>query len=157
VEVDAFLADSVVAAEGKLFAQGAGWNIINAPSMPFRMPRIGFGAIVRVPYGSTNQMHSFTIQMVDSDENPIPIGDAPPGTDLPDNKVRQLTGQFNIGRPPQLPMGDEQIVPIAVNFDGLSFDQPNQFSLVFSIDGTEMRRLPIRVRLIEALAIQSVA
>jgi bifunctional DNase/RNase len=54
-------------------------------------------------------------------------------------------------------MGDEQIVPIAVNFDGLSFDQPNQFSLVFSIDGTEMRRLPIRVRLIEALAIQSVA
>ena len=35
MQVDAFLADSVVTAEGKLFVQGAGWDNINAPGFPY--------------------------------------------------------------------------------------------------------------------------
>lgn len=57
MEVDAFLADSIVSAEGKLYVQGAGWNKIQATSFPFRHSRIGIGVIIHVPYTATNQVH----------------------------------------------------------------------------------------------------
>jgi hypothetical protein len=149
MQVDAFLADSVVSAEGKLYVQGAGWNVLMTAQIPFRQSRIGVGIIVSVPYTATNQMHEFSIKLVDPDENSLPIGDAPPGVTLPDGKIRELKGQFNIGRPPMVVPGDDQIIPIAVNLDGLEFTEPNQYSVVVSIDGTEMRRLPIRVQALD--------
>ena len=42
--------------------------------------------------------------------------------------------------------GDDQIIPIAVNLDGLEFSEPNAYSVVISIDDTDMRRLPMRVQ-----------
>jgi len=53
--------------------------------------------------------------------------------------------QFNVGRPPLLPAGDEQVVPIALTIDGLQFDRPDMFSWVIAIDGTVLKRLPMRV------------
>jgi hypothetical protein len=154
MEVDAFLADSVVAADGKLYIQGAGWNVLMAAQIPFRQPRIGVGIVVRVPYSATNEMHEFSIKVVDPDENMIALGVAPPGVELPDGKVRELKGKFNIGRPPMVVPGDEQVIPIAINLDGVEFTEPNQYSVVISIDGSDMRRLPMRVRVIDLPGIQ---
>jgi hypothetical protein len=146
MQVDAFLADSVVVADGKIYVQGAGWDNIVSAVFPFRHPRIGIGAILRVPYSATNQMHSFSVKIVDPDENRIVLGAAPPGADVPDGQVRELKGQFNVGRPPLLSAGDSQVVPIALNIDGLEFDTPNAYSVLISVDDEEMRRLPLRVR-----------
>lgn len=146
MQVDAFLADSVVVADGKLYVQGAGWDSIISSVFPFRHPRMGIGVILRVPWAATNQMHSFSVKIVDQDENKIVLGAAPPGTELPDGKVRELKGQFNVGRPPLLNAGDSQVVPIALNIDGIEFDTPNMFSVVISVDDGDMRRLPLRVR-----------
>jgi hypothetical protein len=146
MQVDAFLADSVVVADGKIYVQGAGWDSIVSAVFPFRHPRIGLGVILRVPYTATNQMHSFSVKIVDPDENKIVLGAAPPGAEVPDGKVRELKGQFNVGRPPLLNAGDSQVVPIALNIDGLEFDTPNAYSAVISVDEEEMRRLPLRVR-----------
>jgi hypothetical protein len=148
MEGDAFLADSVVVAEGKLYAQGAGWDTIMTNVFPFRQSRIGIGVILRVPWLATNQMHDFALKIVDPDENPLTIAAAPAGVQVPDGVIKEVRGQFNMGRPPLLSQGDSQVVPIAINLDGMEFSDPNSYSVVFSVDGKECaHRLPLRVRL----------
>ncbi|MGI0156465.1 MAG: DUF6941 family protein, partial [Thermoplasmata archaeon] len=73
MEVDAFLADSVVSAEGKLFAQGAGWSTLAVQALPARHPRIGMGIIVRVPYTATNSPHHQEVRFEDGDGSEIPL------------------------------------------------------------------------------------
>ena len=79
MELDAFVADSVVAVDGKLYAQGAGWNVITTPQLPVRHARIGLGLIIHVPYTATNTMHRFDVRLDDSDGGRVALGDAPPG------------------------------------------------------------------------------
>src|SRR6266498_5473939 len=100
MEIAAFLADSVVSAEGKLFVQGAGWNVLNAAGFPVRHPRIGIGVLVRVPYTATNQVHRLEVRMITADGEPVSLGDAPPEVGAPDGKLYVLGGEFSVGRPP---------------------------------------------------------
>ncbi len=146
MEADAFLADSVVVAENKLYAQGGGWDTIYTAGFPFKQPRIGIAIFLRIPWTATNHMHTFAIKILDQDGKPFALGDSPPGLELPEGKIRELTGQFNVGRPPLLNAGESQIVPIAVNLDGLEFMGPNNYSVILTVDGDDMRRLPMRVR-----------
>ena len=143
MEVDAFLADSVVAAEGKLYVQGAGWNMVQTASLPTRHSRIGIGVIIRVPYTATNQLHKLEIRFEDSDGNKMPLGEAGPESE--GDKIYAIGGEFNVGRPPVLLPGEDQIVPIAINVDGLVFDKPDSYSFLISIDGVVIKRLPMRV------------
>ena len=152
MEVDALVADSVVVAEGKLYIQGGGWNVIWTQSTPARHPRIGIGALIHVPFTATNQMHEFSIRIVDEDETALPLAAAPPQGVTPDGKVTELKGQFNMGRPPFLTPGDEQVIPLAVNLDGLEFPKPAMYHAVIAIDGTDLKRLPIRVIIINPQA-----
>jgi hypothetical protein len=146
MEIDAFLADSVVAAEGKLYVQGAGWNIIYVRSFPSRHSRIGVGIIIQVPYTATNQTHKLEVHIEDSDGQIIALGDAPPGIESEDGKIYRLEGEFNVGRPPLLPPGDEQVVPLAINVDGMVFEKPDRLNLVISVNGHKMKRLGVRVQ-----------
>ena len=152
MEVTALLADSVTVADGKLYAHGAGWNSISASSFPAQHDRIGIGLLIHVPYSATNQKHILEVVIKDFDNQPLPIGDVAPSETAPDGKLYRLGGQFNVGRPPLLPVGDEQIVPIALNINGMRFDTPGPYSVVVSVDGTEMRRLPFRVQPIQPTA-----
>jgi hypothetical protein len=145
MQIEAFLADSVASAEGKLYVQGAGWNVINTVKVPTRQPRIGLGLIIRVPYTATNQMHKFELYLHDADGNELPLADAPPGTEMPDEKIRRLGGQFNVGRPPTLQPGDEQLVAMAINLDGLMFDRSDSYKFVIELDGSPEKELSFRV------------
>lgn len=144
MEVDAFLADSVVVAEGKLYVQGAGWNVLVAQQMPFRQNRIGVGVVIQVPYTQTNQMHSLSIRLLDTDENPIVLG-AVIGEGGDTDPISEIKGQFNMGRPPMLPPGESQMVPLAINLDGVEFSSLGKYNVSISIDGTEVKRLPMLV------------
>jgi hypothetical protein len=145
VDIDAFLADSVATAEGKLYAQGAGWNIIHTQVVPARHARIGIGFIVRVPYTATNQMHKFELYLLNSDGEEMPLGEAPPDAGTADGKIHRLGGQFNVGRPPTLQPGDEQLIPFAVNIDGLEFDRADSYRFVLELDGSPEKELRFRV------------
>jgi hypothetical protein len=145
MQIEAFLADSVASAEGKLYVQGAGWNVINTAKVPVRHSRIGVGLIIRVPYTATNQMHKFEVYLQDADGNELPLADGPPETETPDGKIRRLGGQFNVGRPPTLQPGDEQLVALAINIDGLIFDRADSYKFVIELDGSPEKALPFRV------------
>src|SRR5690242_8148894 len=121
---DAFLADSVVVADNKLYVQGGGWDSLWATTFPVRHPRIGIAVVLTVPWNATNKMHAFEVKIVDPDGQSIVLGDPPPGMQVPGGKVRELRGQFNVGKPPTLNVGDSQVVPIAMNIDGLAFEKP---------------------------------
>ncbi len=145
MDLDAFVADSVVAVDGKLYAQGAGWNVITTTQLPVRHARIGLGLIIHVPYTATNTMHRFDVRLDDSDGGGVALGDAPPGAPSEDGKLYGVSGQFTVGRPALLPAGDEQIVVMALNFDGVVFQKADAYNFVVEIDGEERKRLPIRV------------
>jgi hypothetical protein len=146
MEIDAFLADSVVVAEGKLFAQGAGWNTINVQQLPAVHDRVGIGMIIDVPYTATNEEHGFSLHLETEDGEQLPLGDAPPGMETPDGRVRTIEGVFNVGRPPTLVAGDGQLIPLAINLNGLPFVAAGRYTFVISVDGEESKRLPFRVQ-----------
>ena len=75
VKVTAMLADYAAAADGKLTAVGAGWNVIGPQPIPF-----AFAILVEVPWHLTNKQHTVRLELIDLDGNPVtPTGaDGPP-------------------------------------------------------------------------------
>lgn len=146
MEVDAFLADSVVSAEGKLYAQGAGWDTVVAPSLPSRHPRVGVGVIVRVPYTATNEDHAAEVHLEDGDGHSLPLGEAPPGIPTEDGRIYRLGSQFKLGRPPHLLPGQDQVVALAFNFDGLVFERADLYRFVVAVDGVDVKNLALSIR-----------
>lgn len=146
MEVEAFLADSVVTAEGKLFVQGGGWNAITTMALPARHARVGIGMIVRIPYTATNQPHKFELRLEDADGKELALANAPgEGEGDEPKSISKIGGEFNVGRPPNLYPGEEQLLPFAINLDGLFFEQAGAYRFVLEVDGTEVKRLPFRV------------
>ncbi len=147
--VDAFLADSVASPDGKLYVQGGGWTVINTPNLPFRQPRLGLAVLIRVPYSlATNEPHRFEVRLEDADSTTLALGEAPPGA-TPDGKVRRVGGEFTVGRPPGMLLpGDDQLVAIAMNVDGLQFERAGVYRFVISLDGVDVKTLRFRVNLL---------
>ena len=133
-EVTSFLADSVELVQGKIYALGIGWNTIFVPGLPIQHPRIGLGVLVNVPYTSTNKQHTLDITLQDEDGNQVPLRffQSEDGNQTPDFK---FSAQFNLGRPPTLPAGDSQLIPLAINFDGIVFAKACMYRWVIEIDG----------------------
>ena len=130
-EVTSFLADSVEASEGKIYALGIGWNKIQVQKFPAKHSRIGLGVLINVPFTETNKEHSIQVSLVDEDGNLF-------------NNIR-IQSQFKLGRPPQLDDGESQIVPFAVNFDGLVFEKPTKYRWVIEIDGQIVNGISMKV------------
>ena len=143
MELDAFLADSADSAQGKIYALGIGWNAIMSGAFPFQQPRIALGVVVQVPYTETNETHTLQIFLEDEDghRHQLASGISPDGLPVP---LFEFSTEFAIGRPPQLPAGDAQAIPFAINFDQLRFERPGAFNWVITVPGAT-RRLPMRI------------
>jgi hypothetical protein len=146
MEIDAFLADAAEAVQGKVYALGIGWDSIYARSFPVVHPRASIGLIIRVPYTATNQMHTVLVHLEYEDGGRVPLGAEPSETDAELKQVFEIGGQFNVGRPALLPPGDAQVVCLAMTVNGLTFEKPAMFHWVISVDGTALKRLPMRVQ-----------
>ena len=133
MEVDAFLADSVVAVQGKLYALGVGWNRIVVPTFPARHDRIGIGLLFRLPAGTRNERRRFDLRVEDPDGREIQLGTAPSGTG------GRLGGEFTAGA------ADEQIVPIALNLNGMPLTAAGDYRFVVSHGGDDVKVLPFSV------------
>ncbi|MBA2390132.1 MAG: hypothetical protein H0V67_07740 [Geodermatophilaceae bacterium] len=136
----AMLCDSAAAVEGKLYVQGGGWNAIGAAAMPFTAPRIGMALLIGVPYGDTERRHQLSVGLADEDGSALPLG---PVTDA--GRATHLQLGFEVGRPAQLPPGDTQLLPFALNIDGYVFARPGGYAFVIAIDQQEITRLRFRV------------
>jgi len=145
--VDAMLCDSAVVAEGKLYMQGGGWNMLSTQQFPFVQPRVGLAVVIGVPYTETNRMHQLELKLESEDGELVPLGPAMPHPDEPEvmHRATGVAAQFNVGRPPLLQPGDRQSLPFAINLDQLAFATAGAYSFALSIDGEETNRLAFRV------------
>lgn len=132
VELSTFLlADHAEAVNGKLYVVGGGFNRIGAYQFPAAHNHLSVGAVIHVPWEATNQPHTLELRLVDADGVPV----------VPE----PLQGGFEAGRPPGLRVGDEQLVVLVFNFNGLVFDKPGAYEFHLLVDGSEMGLLRFTV------------
>lgn len=143
MDIDVMLCDHAQVVAGKLFVSGAGIDMISLPAglePPFVLSFAAAG-LIRVPWTATNSEHKLSFHLLTEDgRKPHLAGDAAEGGSDVAGEMR-----FNVGRPPQLSSGDEQLVPFAFNFQGLPLMEVGRFSLNFLLDGHEERHLRIAV------------
>jgi hypothetical protein len=134
IEVDGFLADSVAAVQGKLYALGAGWNRIHVALFPARHDRIAVGLLFRILPGTPNESRRFELRIEGPDGQEIQLGTGPDG-----RSVGRIGGEFTAGS------AEEQIVPIALNLNGMPLVAPGDFRIVVSLNEADVKVLPFRV------------
>jgi len=144
--INAMLCDSVSTAEGKLFVHGGGWSSLGTPKFPFVQPRIGLAILLSVPYSGTNKAIMLEIKLENEDGEVVPLG---PPQRIPDgSEERRPMGvgvQLTVPRMTAMPLGESQVVPLAVNLDQLVFQSPGYYRFALSINGLLVERVPFRV------------
>lgn len=142
MEIDALLCDHAQVA-GKLFISGANIDSFafapNDPG-PYWL-NFAVAGVVHVAWTATNTEHRLQFLIVDGDGNTPRLGGgaqvAPTG----------IGGEFhfNVGRPPGLPSGDEQLVPFAFAFMALPLADAGSYNVRLLIDGTDVKSIHFRV------------
>jgi hypothetical protein len=133
VEVQAFLADSVLTSGGKLHALGIGWRVLQASAFPARHDRIGLGVVVRTPAAEAGN-HRLSVGLTG------PAGPIAFGNDANGNPRAAVEATF------ATPPGDPGSASLALNLDGLVFDREGDHALILTIDGRERARIGFRVQ-----------
>jgi hypothetical protein len=77
--VTAMLCDGAAAADGKLYLHGAGWDMISPPNgaYPSRIPRVGLGMLIVVPFTATDRQHRMKISLTGANGEKIALGVKP--------------------------------------------------------------------------------
>lgn len=133
IELDGFLADSVTSVQGKLYALGAGWNRIGVAQFPARHDRVGIGLLFRVPAGVPAEPRRFELRVIGPDGRELTLGAGPEGP------INRIGGEFTAGG------AEEQIVPIALNLNGLALPASGGYRVVVSIQGQDAKMLAFTV------------
>jgi len=64
----------------------------------------------------------------------------------PDGKTPfKFETNFTLGRPPQLEVGESQLVNVALNFPNLPIEKLGKYWFKVSIDGSEMAQMPLKL------------
>jgi hypothetical protein len=142
MEVNAVLCNYAEVQNNLLYLTGGGIDrtVVQPGSAGPWVTSVAIGLTITVPWTQTNQQHTLTIALVDSDEHPVSV---PTGPDTSEPFHGEM--HFNIGRPPMLLIGEEQIVSLAITLPGLPMPELGRYSFVISVDGTELRRLSYRI------------
>ena len=127
------LADSAQVVGNKLYILGGGWDVLTSrKGFPFDQ-RCGIAVAVKIPWNETNQRHRFEIEVISEDQN----------TEEP-KSLAKLGGEFEVGRPPGIPSGQNQRMQFAVNM-GIKIETPGTKTVIARIDGTESKRISFNV------------
>ncbi|HVE92978.1 MAG TPA: hypothetical protein VNE62_11875 [Actinomycetota bacterium] len=125
-----FIADHAEAVNGKLYVLGGCWDVLSVRQLPAHHPHMSVATALHVPWGSTNQVHTITVRLIDEDGHP-----AGP----------EMSGQFETGRPPGMRPGDETTMLLAFNMVSTPLEREGRYEFVLDVDGTELARARFRV------------
>lgn len=129
------LADAAVVSEGKQYIHGAGWDSLYAASVPVTHPVLGMAVRIRVPWNDTNQPMQLELDIVDADETSIFIDPA-----------ARPRATLTAGRPPHLLDGQDQVIPLAFQFLGITFQRFGTYTAIVRINGSDEARSKFYVR-----------
>jgi len=117
------LADHSESLNGKIYAMGAGWNVLRFPQLP-QPWAFGIALGVDVPWDMTNQRHSLTMHI----ENPD-------GELLGD----EFEMEFEAGRPPGSIAGSDQRIVLSLRTQA-EFATPGPHAVVVKVGEDEIGR-----------------
>lgn len=117
------LCDHCEAVNGKLYMTGGGWNVLRLPELPHEWSfSIGLG--VDVAWHETNDPHELVVSVHDPD-----------GVELGEG----LTANFEAGRPPGLPHGQEQRLVMSIGATA-TFSTAGPHAAIVQVNGDELAR-----------------
>ncbi|MDQ2706576.1 MAG: hypothetical protein M3Z25_02590 [Actinomycetota bacterium] len=142
MKLDVVLCNHAEAVNNLLYISGGGINVAQAPpgAPPPYGISVGIGLLITVPWQQTNQQHKAEITLLTEDGAPAMM---PIGSD--GNEPLNLVLAFNVGRPANLGVGDDQVVALAANLVGLPFPALGKYEFQVSMDGNPERRIGIRI------------
>lgn len=142
MQLEAFLCNHAEAVNNLLYISGGGTNfgVVSPGSSPPYRVTLGIGLMVTVPWQSTNQKHDLEITLLTEDGDQVQFQ----GIDGLQSPVN-LRLAFNVGRPPNVPPGDDQHVCLAANFPSLPLPALAKYEFLITIDGSGERKLPYRL------------
>ena len=117
------LVDYAESLNGKLYAMGAGWNVLRFPELPQEW-RFSVAIGVDVAWDETNQRRGMAVVVEDPD-----------GAQLGD----ELSMEVEAGRPPGLQAGQDQRMVIAINV-GATFETAGPHAVVIRSGDEELER-----------------
>lgn len=125
MEVDFLtLADSAQVVGDKLYMLGGGWNFVRAPQFPVTHTMsvaVGFA----VEWLETNRRHEFRIELRNEDGG--------------GQKIAEICGQFETGRPAGIPAGATQKFMMAFNVSAV-LEKAGQYVVRLVLDGHDVKR-----------------
>jgi hypothetical protein len=127
------LADSAQVVGNKLYLLGGGWDRLTVNTEFPVNQRCAIALSVRVPWNETNQKHTFEVEMTSDD----------PSTEQP-KSLMKVGGQFEVGRPPGIPQGQDQRIQLAIDMN-VTIETTGTKDIVARIEGQVMRRIHFNV------------
>ena len=121
------LADAAQVVGNKLYLMGGGWDRLNVDKFP-KTHALGLAMSIRVPWNQTNERHSFEIEIMSEDGQPI----------------AKAEGSFEVGRPAGIRAGQDQRVQFGLNVI-MHLGGPGTFAVLANIDHEEKQRVTFHV------------
>jgi hypothetical protein len=141
IAVQAFLAESVAVADGRMFVQGAGWAHLRVPQLPVHPGRLGIGVLLSVPLTRTDERIPLAVRLEGPQGEPVALADLTADTLV----AAELEGSLVADPAPADSPLDFQIVPLAFNLDGLRLESEGAHALIVEVDGVVAARVPFAV------------
>jgi hypothetical protein len=128
VDATLLLANSAEATpSGTVSALGLGWSVTVTPTPPTAVI-----ILLLVPWDQANIKHDLYLRLTDSDGNVVLIPQPPTG----DMGPLEVSGEFEVGRPPGLPHGTDIDHPMPLNISaGLTLTPGQRYQWRLDIDG----------------------
>ena len=117
------LTDHSESLNGKLYAMGAGWNVLRFPELPFEFA-FGIGLGLDVEWNETNQRHTLELEILGPDGERL--GEA-------------FRLDFEAGRPPGAIQGQDQRMVLSLGTRN-TFETTGPHSIRVAINGEESER-----------------
>jgi hypothetical protein len=125
VKVTMLLCDAAQVADGKLFVLGGGWSLTGPDPTPSAI-----AVKLEVPWHEADQAHHWELFLVDADGREVTV----PG---PDDTMQpiEIRGDFQVGRPTEIPEGSPIDLPLAFNLGPLPLEPGSRYTWRLVIDG----------------------
>ena len=113
---------------GKVYVNGGFWDIVRQPSYP-ALVSISLVAVIKVPSRAYLENHRVTVEMVDADEERLPL---------------RIEGDIRVGPAPHMNPGEPSTLPFAFPLNGVELERTGDYWFVLAVDGDEIARYRIR-------------